>query len=163
MNDDIFESLKTFVPDIDILPIPWGGGMPGKANHMYGMRGDLSPARYWLRDVAPPEYFERRNKSVKESWVSADERRKTHSETMKEKWASGKLTADSARKNGNHGLSGKDIHNTKHIEYKGKIYYGWRQLNEDTGVTKHLYNKYYVNGIDPEPRIGMDGPMKGTP
>lgn len=49
------------------------------------------------------------------------------------------------------------------LENNGKIYYGWRELQETTGVTKHLYNKYYLNGIDPEKRIGANGPAKGTP
>lgn len=31
---------------------------------------------------------------------------------------------------------------------------------EKTKVSKHLYNKYYLNGIDPEFRIGTDGPIK---
>jgi len=38
------------------------------------------------------------------------------------------------------------------------LYYGWRELQDKTKVTKHLYKKYYLNGIDPEPRIGCDGP-----
>ena len=49
------------------------------------------------------------------------------------------------------------------VENKGKTYYGWRELQEGTGVTKHLYKKYYLNGIDPETRIGANGPVKGTP
>jgi len=77
---------------------------------------------------------------------------------MKERWKSGKLTPEIVRKNGQHGLKGKDIHNTIDIEYKGVIYYGWRELKEKTKVTKHLYNKYYLNGIDPESRIGSNGP-----
>ena len=60
--------------------------------------------------------------------------------------------------NGHHGLTGKDIHNTLDIEYKGVIYYGYRELKESTGVSKHLYNKYYLKGLDPEQRIGKNGP-----
>lgn len=154
--DDVFESLKTF--KCDMTPIPWGGGLPGAANHMYGLRGSDHPASAWLKTEATADYFQRRNLGVKRSWMEADDRRKTHSESMKEKWATGKLNPDIARKNGNHGLSGKDIHNCKHIEYKGVIYYGWRALQEGTGVTKSLYNKYYLNNIDPESRIGKNGP-----
>jgi len=42
------------------------------------------------------------------------------------------------------------------------IYYGWRDLLEKTKVTKHLYKKYYMKGIDPEFRIGCDGPISKT-
>ena len=38
------------------------------------------------------------------------------------------------------------------------LYYGWRELQETTNVTKHLYKKYYLKGIDPESRIGCNGP-----
>ncbi len=161
MEEDVFESLKSFVCEVE--PIPWGGGLPGRANHMYGLIGENHPASSWLRNEATKEYFERRNQGVKRSWMTAEERKKNHSESMKEKWSSGKINADTARKNGNHGLKGKDVHNSLEIEYKGKTYYGWRELNEATGVTKHLYKKYYVNGTDPESRIGANGPLKGTP
>lgn len=40
------------------------------------------------------------------------------------------------------------------IEYKGKIYIGYDDLKNNTGVSYHLYNKFYKNGIDPEPFIG---------
>jgi len=165
MDDDIWESLRQLcVENKDSFEtIPWGASMKGKANFMYGLRGENHPASAWLKNEATPEYFERRNQSVKRSWMNADERRKTHSETMKEKWASGKINAETARKNGNHGLKGKDVHNVQEIEYKGVIYYGWRELHEATNVTKHLYKKYYVNGIDPETRIGANGPAKGNP
>lgn len=156
MGYEDFESLKTF--ECEVEPIPWGGGLPGPANHMYGLRGRNHPASDWLRNEATPEYFDKRNKSVERSWMNAEERRKQHSEKMKERWSTGKITAEQARKNGTHGLKGKQIHNTIELEYKGKMYYGWRELQEATGVTKHLYKKYYLTGMDPESRIGKDGP-----
>jgi hypothetical protein len=55
-------------------------------------------------------------------------------------------------------MKGKEVHNVLELEYKGVVYYGWRELKEATGVTKHLYNKYYLNGVDPESRIGANGP-----
>ena len=160
MNDTIFESLKDFAGEYE--KIPWGSSTKGEGNLMYGLKGENHPASSWLKNKATPDYFLRRNKGVMESWMNDEERRKQHSDKMKERWASGKITADIARKNGNHGLIGKEIHNTKPIEYKGKTYYGWRELMEGTGVTKHLYNKYYLKGIDPESRIGANGPLKGT-
>lgn len=163
MEEDIWESLKNFKFDIDSVTVPWGTSRHGEANFMYGLRGENHPASAWLKNEATKDYFERRNASVKRSWMNDTERRKSHSETMKEKWVSGKIDASTARKNGNHGLKGAEIHNTLEIEYKGKTYYGWRELKEGTGVTKHLYNKYYLNNIDPETRIGTDGPAKDTP
>lgn len=41
------------------------------------------------------------------------------------------------------------------IEYKGIMYRGWDALLECTGVSKHLYKKYYLNGYDPEVNIGV--------
>lgn len=160
MDDEIWESLRQFGIENrgKFETIPWGSSMKGEANFMYGLRGENHPASAWLKNEATEEYFKRRNASVAESWMNNEERRKQHSEKMKETWASGKLNPDIARKNGNHGLRGKELPNTKEIEYKGKIYYGWRELQEGTRVTKVLYNKYYLNGIDPEPRIGANGP-----
>jgi len=56
-------------------------------------------------------------------------------------------------------LIGKNSPIVKPIEYESKVYYGWRELKEATGVSKHLYKKYYLNGIDPTFRIGTDGPV----
>jgi len=49
--------------------------------------------------------------------------------------------------------------NSIKIEYKGSIYLGWKNLLEQTNISKHLYKKYYLNGQDPELRIGADGPV----
>jgi NUMOD3 motif len=40
------------------------------------------------------------------------------------------------------------------IEYNGKMYKGYKELKEETGITRHLYLKFYKNGIDPIPYIG---------
>lgn len=160
--EDIFESLKTynfvFVPD-ETTKIYWGS-FSGDKNPMYGLKGENHPSYQWHKNEASSEYYENKRKSILESWMNSDERRNQHSIKMKERWSLGKITAETARKNGHHGLKGKDIHNTLEIEYKGVIYYGWRELQEKTNVTKHLYKKYYLNGQDPEPRIGCDGPVK---
>jgi len=105
------------------------------------------------------DYNKKRSKSTTESWMGANERRNKHSEDMKKKWADGSFFKEMSKRNGNHGLKGKDIHNTLDIEYKGVVYYGWNELKEKTKVSKHLYKKYYLNGLDPEPRIGSDGPV----
>jgi len=48
----------------------------------------------------------------------------------------------------------------REIVYNEITYYGWNALMKATGVTKHLYMKYYLNGIDPTSRIGTSGPLK---
>jgi hypothetical protein len=45
------------------------------------------------------------------------------------------------------------------LEYNGKIYLGWKDLEKETGVSKTLYKKYYLNGIDPLIRKGKNGPI----
>ena len=130
----------------------------GKDNPMYGLKGENHPSHHWHKIKATKEYYDNKRKSVLNSWNNNMERKNKHSESMKNKWLSGKITPETARKNGQHGLKGKEIHNTIAIEYKGVIYYGWRELKECTGVSKSLYKKYYEKGINPESRIGANGP-----
>ena len=125
-----------------------------------GMINDL--AIEWHK-TRPDSWLEGMRVRGLKQWKDNDARRKSNSIKMKETWEKNrKFMTENARQNGRHGLSGKDIHNTLDIEYKGVIYYGYKDLMENTAVSKHLYNKYYLNGIDPEPRIGKDGPVKGT-
>lgn len=98
------------------------------------------------------------SESIRLSWENDTDRKIKTSERMKRLWSEGKLKKEQARINGNHGLKGKDVHNTLEIEYNGVVYYGWRELKEITGVSKALYTKYYLNGLDPTPRIGKNGP-----
>ena len=136
---------------------------PGELNAMYGLIGLNHPASQWHK-TRPDEWVKNVSQGVSmKQWKNNDVRRKSHSNKFKETWENNreKMT-EQARQNGRHGLTGKDIHNTLDIEYKGVVYYGYRELKEVTGVSKHLYNKYYLKGIDPEPRIGKDGPVKGT-
>lgn len=42
---------------------------------------------------------------------------------------------------------------TKELEYQGRKYFGFDELKTLTGVSYHLYTKYYLNGIDPTPFI----------
>jgi hypothetical protein len=46
------------------------------------------------------------------------------------------------------------------IEYKGQYFTEWDNFIRTTGVTKHLYKKYYLNGYDPEVNIGNKHPVK---
>lgn len=46
------------------------------------------------------------------------------------------------------------------LEYKGVVYVGYKDLELKTGITKHLYKKYYLNGYDPEININNKHPKK---
>jgi hypothetical protein len=102
-------------------------------------------------------------KSAQKQWKDNTGRKSAHSKKMKNTWESNyNEMAEKARKNGKHGLVGKLSPRALLLEYKGVNYYGWRELKESTGVSKDLYKKHYLNGIDPEPRIGKDGPAPST-
>lgn len=102
-------------------------------------------------------------KSAENQWQNNAKRKKCASKKMKRVWKSSyDSMVENARKNGKHGMFGKLSPRALLLEYKGVEYYGWRELKEATGVTKDLYKKYYLNGIDPEPRIGKDGPAPST-
>lgn len=102
---------------------------------------------------------DRVSEAVYNSWKENDKRRELLSNKTKERWKNDDGTLrNKSIKNLPSPKFGKENSLTKQIEYKGKIYYGWRELMELTRVSKFLYNKYYLNGIDPEPRIDADGP-----
>ena len=131
----------------------------GQDNPMYGLRGTYHPASKWHKEERGIEWTENVRRGVLGSWKGNDKRRKEFSKKMSSTWENNyEYMAEQSRKNGNHGLTGKDIHNTIEIEYKGETYWGWKSLLESTGVSKRLYKGYYLNGIDPVGRIGKDGP-----
>lgn len=103
------------------------------------------------------------NNIVKEkvlnSWKNNDKRRKEQSERMKHRYASNTQAYIVAINNLPKDTKGINNGNVTIIEYKGKIYYGWRELKESTKISKELYKKYYLNGIDPEFRINANGPI----
>ena len=41
------------------------------------------------------------------------------------------------------------------VEYKGVLYKNLCVLVKETGISKHLYKRYYLNGVDPEPYVGL--------
>jgi len=96
---------------------------------------------------------------VLDSWKDNDIRRKQQSDRMKHRYVSNTQAYFVAINNLPKDTKGINNGNVLSIEYKGKIYYGWRELKEATRVTKELYKKYYINGIDPEFRIGANGPV----
>ena len=111
----------------------------------------------------PEEWSKICQQSANKQWKNNTKRKKLASNKMKSTWQNNyDVMAEKARKNGKHGMFGKLSPRALLLEYKGVKYYGWRELREATGVTKDLYKKYYLNGIDPEPRIGKDGPAPST-
>ena len=101
--------------------------------------------------------------SANKQWENNEKRKKSCSQKMKSTWKNNyEIMAENARENGRHNMFGKLSPRALLLEYKGVEYYGWRELKEATSVTKDLYRKYYLNGIDPEPRIGKNGPTPST-
>ena len=138
---------NSYVDPKEQIPEGWRKGRT--VNHMY------------TKD--PEQWSKICKKSAKRQWENNIQRKKSASDKMRNTWHEKyEDMAEKARKNGRHGLFGKLSHNALLLEYKGVEYYGWRELREATGVSKDLYKKYYLNGIDPEPRIGKDGPAPST-
>ena len=101
---------------------------------------------------------------VTKDWAGNDARRKQLSIDSKLRWENNRERySEIARNNGNHSLHGRPVYNALSIEYNGVTYLGWDALYQATKISKKLYRKYYLNGIDPTPRIGTDGGIKGKP
>jgi hypothetical protein len=111
----------------------------------------LSTKKYWQS----PEGIEKKKRL-------SERNKKTKSEEMKKKWedpeyrrymtektSSREITEETRKK-----LS-DNIRLKNKIEYKGKFYYGWKELEESTGVTRRLYQRFYLNGYDPEPNVNV--------
>ena len=111
-----------------------------------------------------PEYAKNISGMVTRSWVDAADRRREASLRMSEYHAK-KKEENSAeyykqqRENSIKGAAAMKESVALRLEYKGEIYLGWSDLLERTGCSKHLYKKFYKNGIDPDFRIGKDGVM----
>ena len=164
MSNDYISQLFPDLKDFDPGPvdpselISDGFILRGKDNPMYGLKGKDHPGGQWKRDENFKKYMS--EYITEKQWKNNDERRKLHSELMKNRWKNNyEKMRSNAILNGRHGQKGKEVHNTLELDYKGKMYYGYRELKEATGVSKHLYRKYYLKGIDPEFRIGTNGPI----
>jgi hypothetical protein len=57
------------------------------------------------------------------------------------------------RKKSNDWKKKVSIAHTKTIEYKGLLYLGYDELFKSTGISRHLYTKYYLKGQDPTPFV----------
>lgn len=124
----------------------------------------------WLKENHPlkhPTKGAARRQSISErvykDWEDNTERKKNTSLYFK-RWReeNPEEFLENQRKGAKLGGEAARLSIAKRLEYKGKMYIGWNELLEQTGVSKHLYNKYYKQGIDPEPRIGRDGPLTQT-
>lgn len=107
---------------------------------------------------------EKMSNLVRESWEHDEDRRKKTSDNMKKLWYERgdemrEKLLEHNRKNAKKGGEAAKKVVSKKIDYNGKIYIGWKQLMDETGISKHLYNKYYLHGIDPCDRIGKNGPV----
>lgn len=97
---------------------------------------------------------------VYDHWKDNAERRQKTSDRMKKNWEDNKeKLVDHNRKIAKLGAAAAKDVLAKRIEYRGKMYLGWKELYDKTGISKHLYNKYYLNGINPELRLGTNGPI----
>jgi hypothetical protein len=137
----------TYIDPKDSLPSGWRYGR--SVNHM--------------AHINPEKWSAICSESSHRQWENNSQRKKSLSNRMQKYWKENYSSmVETARKNGNHGLAGKLSSRALLIDYNGVEYYGWRELQEATGVTKHLYKKYYLHGIDPTSRIGADGPASKT-
>jgi len=111
------------------------------------------------------DYRHRLSVAVQKSWESDDQRKTILSKRMKDfhdKQKSEDLESYMKKqkersKAGN--IKAKEKLSKK-IVFEGKDFLGWGELEQQTGISKHLYKKYYEKGIDPSFRIGKDGPME---
>lgn len=112
-----------------------------------------------------PEWAKNLSHLVTQHWEDAVERREQTSKRFKqtiERWKQKDLEGyyeEQHRRSKIGAQKSKEV-TSKRLEYNGKEYLGWKELLEKTGVSKHLYKKFYVNGIDPSFRVGKDGPME---
>jgi hypothetical protein len=109
----------------------------------------------------PKKFSETMSERMLEIWRVDVKRRKKASKTFKNTWKYNrkKLLKHAIENCKRMAKSGEDNYQTQKIEYKKKYYFGWRELQEATKITKYLYKKYYLAGIDPEFRVGTDGPV----
>lgn len=107
------------------------------------------------------------SKLIADSWKDANERRIKTGEVLsrshRERQQNDPEYFTKQRKSAIMGANAAKEKCSLKIEYKGVVYVGWRELYESTKITKHLYKKYYLNGVDPEPRIGANGPPANIP
>ena len=107
-----------------------------------------------------PGWNQKMRELVTANWENNDERRQKTSQQLKQ-WQqeNREQFLENKRKNAKLGGQAAKLIVANKIEYKGKIYFGWKELQDLTGVSKFLYTRFYAKGFDPEDRIGKDGPL----
>lgn len=107
-----------------------------------------------------PGWNQKMRELVTSNWENNDERRLKTSQHFKQ-WQhdNREKFLENNRKNATLGGQAAKLIVANRIEYKGEIYIGWKELKDLTGVSKFLYNRFYMKGFDPEDRIGKDGPV----
>jgi len=106
-----------------------------------------------------PNWIKSVSDGVTNSWKDDDKRREKFSKTMKEnmsKWRS--ENSKEFVRNQKKASQASKFANCKQLEYKGKIYIGWSELERETGLNKAQY-KYYQLGLNPFFRKGKNGPV----
>lgn len=110
------------------------------------------------------DYREKLSIAIEKSWQNDECRRIKTSNEMKE-YHKNKKAEDlnsyliEQKRRAINGAQKAKEKVSKRIIYNGNEYLGWLELETKTGLSKHLYNRFYVNGIDPSFRIGKNGPM----
>ena len=122
--------------------------------------GPNHPSRLWHQN-RPAEWVENCREGTLKEWQGerGETRRKTHSDKLKETWKNNRehMVSHCRKVATKGGIASREKNGTR-IEYYGKTYIGWKTFMKETGVSKHLYKRYYLNGVNPEYRIGMNGP-----
>lgn len=133
-----------------------GRDVSSENNPMFG-RGDKIIK--WCADN-PELASERNRKAANTQWKNPDTRSNRIS-AMKGKLKTRKTLTEDEFYQLQKAKSHKSAQQRKvEIKYNGSVYYGWLDLLDRTGVTKYLYNKYYLAGQDPLARKGANGPTK---
>jgi len=129
-----------------------GRDVAGPLNPRYGKGNDI---RKWCRDN-PDLVSERNKKAALTQWANpvTREKRVASMQGKKKTIQDYDVFREQQRRKS---LISKEKCSIR-IEYEGNVYIGWRELYDATGISKHLYNKYYVKGQDPRDRIGKNGP-----
>ena len=130
-----------------------GRDVSGCNNPMY-KRGDLN--KKWA--VENPDLISARNRKAALTQWSTPETREARINAMRGKTKTIKDAESFRELQRKKSLISKEKRAIR-IEYMGAVYVGWRELYDATGVSKHLYKKYYLKGINPCDRIGKNGPV----
>lgn len=117
----------------------------------------------FLREYHPSKqeiWRKKVSERVLKDWENNEKRRNSMKDALK-KWReeNPNQLLTNCRKNAKMGGQASKQKLASKIEYKGKIYLGWKELYEMTGISKFLYKKFYLKGFDPSDRIGCDGPI----